>query len=58
MIFDRPVHMASFSDPPLEKGRIDEEGLEKELDFMLASDIAGIFPCATTGEFTQSFTGG
>ncbi len=37
--------------PFLEKGRIDEEGLEKELDFMLASDIAGIFPCATTGEF-------
>ncbi|RKX68767.1 4-hydroxy-tetrahydrodipicolinate synthase [candidate division WOR-3 bacterium] len=35
---------------PFKNGRIDEEGLRKNLKFLIQSGVAGIVPCGTTGE--------
>lgn len=37
-----------------EDGSIDFEAYETEVEFLASSDIAGLFPCATTGEFVHT----
>lgn len=40
--------------PFKEDGSIDFEAYEAEVEFLASSDIAGLFPCATTGEFVHT----
>ncbi|HBM80548.1 MAG: dihydrodipicolinate synthase family protein [Clostridiales bacterium] len=34
-------------------GRLDVDGLKKQIDFLVDSGISGIFPCGTSGEFVN-----
>jgi len=42
--------------PFTEDGKVDYNAYEKELDFVLKSDITGFFACGTTGEFVNLST--
>ena len=39
--------------PFTEDGKVDYNAYEKELEFVLKSDIEGFFVCGTTGEFVR-----
>lgn len=39
--------------PYNEDGSISEEGLRRQVEFLIQSGISGIFPCGTTGEFVH-----
>ncbi len=39
--------------PFAKDGRVDYDAFEKELDFLLKTDITGFFVCGTTGEFVN-----
>ncbi|MEO0102722.1 MAG: 4-hydroxy-tetrahydrodipicolinate synthase [candidate division WOR-3 bacterium] len=35
---------------PFREGRVDEEGLKRNIEFQLVNDTSGLVPCGTTGE--------